>query len=48
VSGAAADLLIVDGDPLADVRVLNDPARIWLVVKDGRIVAGRGRATMVE
>jgi imidazolonepropionase-like amidohydrolase len=48
VSGAAADLLIVDGDPLADVRVLNDPARIWLVVKDGRIVAGRRRATMVE
>jgi imidazolonepropionase-like amidohydrolase len=47
-SGAAADLLIVDGDPLADVRVLNDPARIWLVVKDGRIVAGRGRATIVE
>jgi imidazolonepropionase-like amidohydrolase len=48
VSGATADLLIVDGDPLADVRVLNDPARIWLVVKDGRIVAGRARATMVE
>jgi imidazolonepropionase-like amidohydrolase len=48
VGGAVADLLIVDGDPLADVGVLNDPARIWLVVKDGRIVAGRGRATMVE
>ena len=42
--GAAADLLAVDGDPLADVRVLMAPP--WLVLKDGRAVAGRGRATM--
>jgi len=42
--GAVADLLVVDGDPLADVRVLNDPARVWLVMQEGRIVAGsRGR-----
>jgi imidazolonepropionase-like amidohydrolase len=40
--GAVADLLVVDGDPASDVRVLNDPERIWLVVKDGRVVAGRG------
>ena len=33
--GKAADLLIVDGDPLADVRILNDPARIWRVLKNG-------------
>jgi imidazolonepropionase-like amidohydrolase len=39
--GYAADLVVVDGDPLADVRVLADPERIWLVVKDGRAVAGR-------
>ena len=38
--GKAADLLVVDGDPLDDVRVLIDPARIWLVLKDGRPVAG--------
>jgi imidazolonepropionase-like amidohydrolase len=38
--GAAADLLVVDGDPLANVRVLNDPDRIWLVLKGGRVVAG--------
>jgi imidazolonepropionase-like amidohydrolase len=42
--GAAADLLVVDDDPLTDVRVLQDPP--WLVFKDGRPVAGRGRATM--
>jgi imidazolonepropionase-like amidohydrolase len=42
--GAVADLLVVDGDPLADIRVLNDPARVLLVVQQGRIVAGdRGR-----
>ena len=32
-----ADLVAVDGDPLADVRILADPARIRLVVKDGRV-----------
>jgi imidazolonepropionase-like amidohydrolase len=42
--GAAADLLVVDGDPLANVRVLHDPARIWLVIQGGRVVAGRGAA----
>lgn len=41
--GAAADLLVVDGDPLADVRVLNDPGRIWLVLKDGQVVGGAAR-----
>jgi imidazolonepropionase-like amidohydrolase len=43
-TGAVADLLVVDGDPLADIRLLNDLARVWLVVQGGRIVAGdRGR-----
>jgi imidazolonepropionase-like amidohydrolase len=41
--GAVADLLVVDGDPLDDVRVLRGPERVWLVVKDGRAVAGSGR-----
>ena len=40
--GAVADLLVVDGDPLADVRTLLHPERIWLVVKGGRAVAGPG------
>jgi imidazolonepropionase-like amidohydrolase len=38
--GKTADVLVVDGDPFADVRVLADRANIWLVLKDGRPVAG--------
>jgi imidazolonepropionase-like amidohydrolase len=37
--GAAADVIVVDGDPLADVRVLMEPP--WLVIRDGRALAGR-------
>ena len=33
--GMYADLLIVDGDPLEDVRVLEDRARLRLIMKDG-------------
>jgi imidazolonepropionase-like amidohydrolase len=37
-AGAWADLLIVDGDPLADVRVMLDPKRnLKLIMKDGII-----------
>ena len=37
-SGAYADLLIVDGDPLTDIRILEDHAKnIRLIMKDGRI-----------
>jgi imidazolonepropionase-like amidohydrolase len=42
-AGAVADLIVLDGDPAADVRVLCEPARIWMVVQAGRIVAGPGR-----
>jgi imidazolonepropionase-like amidohydrolase len=38
--GAVADLLLVDEDPLVDLRVLLDPARRRLVVLDGVPVAG--------
>ncbi len=38
--GAVADLLVIDGDPLADVRVLRDPERIAMVVQGGKVVAG--------
>jgi imidazolonepropionase-like amidohydrolase len=37
--GRRADLVIVDGDPLADPRVLADRSRIRLVVRDG-VIAG--------
>lgn len=36
--GALADLLLVDGDPLADIRLIENPERNFLVImKDGRI-----------
>jgi len=37
-AGACADLLIVDGDPLRDVRVMLDPEKnLKLIMKDGII-----------
>jgi imidazolonepropionase-like amidohydrolase len=39
--GACADLVVVDGNPLEDVRVLGDQERIRLVMLEGRAVAGR-------
>ncbi|MFN3670469.1 MAG: amidohydrolase family protein [Bosea sp. (in: a-proteobacteria)] len=36
--GALADLVLVDGDPLADIRLIAEPARAFsVIVKDGRI-----------
>ena len=36
--GALADLLLVDGDPLATIRLIEDPARNFVVImKDGKI-----------
>jgi imidazolonepropionase-like amidohydrolase len=39
-AGKAADLLLFDGDPLTDIAQLQDPARIALVIKNGKPVAG--------
>jgi imidazolonepropionase-like amidohydrolase len=36
-----ADLLFVDGDPLADIALLEDRARIKLVMIGGRVVIKR-------
>ena len=33
-----ADLIVVDGDPLSDIRVLQDPRKIPLIMQAGRIV----------
>jgi imidazolonepropionase-like amidohydrolase len=41
----AADLIVVDGDPLADPELLLDEERIWLVVRSGRPVAGAALET---
>ncbi|HMQ94571.1 MAG TPA: amidohydrolase family protein [Amaricoccus sp.] len=35
--GALADLLLVDGDPIADIDLLADPANLAVIMKDGRI-----------
>lgn len=40
-AGALADLVVIDGDPLEDIRVLLRPNRIRLVIKGGAVVAGR-------
>lgn len=39
--GMDADLILVDGDPLADIAVLTDAARIALVVKAGVVMKDR-------
>lgn len=37
--GALADLLLVDGDPIADITLLSDPAKnLTVIMKDGHIV----------
>jgi imidazolonepropionase-like amidohydrolase len=36
--GALADLVLVDGDPIADIKLIEDPAKNFLVImKDGKI-----------
>ena len=36
--GALADLLLVDGDPLANIKLIEDPAKNFVVImKDGKI-----------
>jgi imidazolonepropionase-like amidohydrolase len=36
--GALADLLLVDGDPIANIRLLDDPAKnLVVIMKDGKI-----------
>jgi len=39
--GKCADLIAVDGDPLADPWLLADPDRVIVVIQDGRIVKDR-------
>lgn len=35
--GWLADLVLVDGDPLDDIRILQDRARLAVIMKDGRL-----------
>ena len=43
VEGAAADLLLVDGDPSRDISAAADRGRHRRVVKSGAVVTGRAR-----
>jgi imidazolonepropionase-like amidohydrolase len=36
-AGQLADLLVVDGDPLADLRILQDADKLLLILKGGAI-----------
>jgi imidazolonepropionase-like amidohydrolase len=38
--GKAADLIVVDGDPSADITVIRSPQNIEAVFRDGVLVAG--------
>lgn len=38
--GAYADLLLVDGDPTADLALIGNPDNFAVIMKDGRIVKG--------
>jgi imidazolonepropionase-like amidohydrolase len=40
--GRAADLVVVDGDPLQDITILQNPDRIAMVWQGGRVCAVRG------
>jgi imidazolonepropionase-like amidohydrolase len=41
--GKQADLIIVDGDPIADIGVLADASRVLVVLKEGVVVKDLGR-----
>jgi imidazolonepropionase-like amidohydrolase len=40
-AGKLADIVMVDGDPLADIRILQEKKRIAMVLKEGKICADR-------
>jgi len=40
--GKIADIIVVDGDPLKDIRILQDVNKIKLVMKDGKKQVDRG------
>ena len=36
-AGALADLLLVEGDPLADITVFQDASALRMIMKDGAL-----------
>jgi imidazolonepropionase-like amidohydrolase len=47
IVGKAADIILVDGNPLVDIGILRDQARITLVMRDGVIVKDATRTAEV-
>lgn len=45
-AGKWADLIVVDGDPLADIAILREPERIHTVYREGRALVDRERPRM--
>jgi len=41
-SGKAADIILVDGDPLKDIRIMQNAENIGMVMKDGKTEVARG------
>jgi len=37
-AGKLADILVVDGDPLTDITVLQDKRRLKLIMQDGKVI----------
>lgn len=49
--GYLADLLLVEGDPIADIRILQDKARLSMIMKDGnlyKLAARRGQKLLAD
>jgi imidazolonepropionase-like amidohydrolase len=46
--GVHADLIVVDGDPLADVSVVADPEKLLAVMKNGAFVGPTGSLAALE
>ena len=36
--GKLADIIVIDGDPLADIGALKDPGKIFMVMKEGEVL----------
>jgi imidazolonepropionase-like amidohydrolase len=47
-AGKEADLLIVDGDPLANLGILRDVKHLFLVLQRGKVVGGAMRAKLAQ
>jgi imidazolonepropionase-like amidohydrolase len=45
-AGSWGDVIVVEGDPLSDVRVLQSPERVLGVFRDGRLLVDRGLSSL--